>query len=75
MIDSESASLSRTRPILMRYLASHRPNAHIRPRDLPKEKTCPRCGLTRPVTEFRRDFMRKDGYSTFCSQCIASRRK
>lgn len=36
------------------------------------EKTCTRCGITRPISKFYRDATRKDGYRGVCKPCNAS---
>jgi deoxycytidylate deaminase len=36
----------------------------------PPSKTCTRCGIKKPLTEFYRDRRRKDGYRPSCKKCF-----
>lgn len=40
-----------------------------------EEKTCPRCKLSKPLTEWYNNKARKNGLSTECKACCAERRK
>lgn len=51
------------------------PNDHSRTRPealvLPTEKTCPRCGATKPLAGFSVDVSRRDGHNPVCKGCNA----
>jgi hypothetical protein len=39
------------------------------------EKTCKSCGRTKPITEFHKNRIRKDGHHSWCRQCSRERQR